>query len=43
MQLMGALFSATQATINAGATLEACAICHGPGRSADVKVIHRVK
>lgn len=43
MELNGALFSATQATINTGAVLEACAICHGPGRVADVKVIHGVK
>jgi OmcA/MtrC family decaheme c-type cytochrome len=43
MTLNGALFSATQATINTGATLEACAICHGPGRIADVKVIHGAK
>jgi OmcA/MtrC family decaheme c-type cytochrome len=43
MQLNGALFSATQATINTGAVLEACAICHGPGRLADVKVMHRAK
>ncbi len=43
MQLNGALFAATQAVINTGATLEACAICHGPGRIADVKVIHGVK
>jgi OmcA/MtrC family decaheme c-type cytochrome len=43
MMLNGALFSATQAVINTGATLEACAICHGPGRVADVKVIHGVK
>lgn len=42
MELNGALFSATQATIDSGATLEACAICHGPGRVADVKVMHRV-
>ncbi len=43
MQLNGALFAATQATINTGLTLEACAICHGPGRLADVKVMHGVK
>lgn len=42
MELNGALFSATQETIDTGATLEACAICHGPGRIADVKVMHRV-
>jgi OmcA/MtrC family decaheme c-type cytochrome len=43
MTLNGALFSATQATINLGTTLEACAICHGPGRLADIKVVHDVK
>jgi OmcA/MtrC family decaheme c-type cytochrome len=43
MQLNGALFAATQAVINTGVTLEACAICHGPGRLADVKVMHGVK
>jgi OmcA/MtrC family decaheme c-type cytochrome len=43
MQLNGALFGVIQATINTGATLEACAICHGPGRVADVKVMHGVK
>ena len=43
MQLNGALFTATQAEINTGITLEACAICHGPGRVADVKVVHGVK
>jgi len=43
MTLNGALFAATQATINTGAVLEACAICHGPGRIADVKLIHGVK
>jgi len=43
MQLNGALFAATQATIDSGAILEACAICHAPGRVADVKVMHGVK
>jgi len=44
MQLNGALFGVTQATITQpGAPLEACAICHGPGRLADVKVMHGVK
>jgi OmcA/MtrC family decaheme c-type cytochrome len=39
----GALFSATQATISSGATLETCAVCHGPGRTADVKTVHSIK
>lgn len=43
MTLNGALFSATQATINTGTVLEACAICHGPGRTADLKVVHSIK
>jgi OmcA/MtrC family decaheme c-type cytochrome len=43
MQLNGALFAATQAVINTGVTLEACAICHGPGRLADLKVVHGIQ
>jgi OmcA/MtrC family decaheme c-type cytochrome len=42
MMLNGALFDVTQATIAGSGTLEACAICHGPGRVADVKTIHGV-
>ena len=26
----------------AGAELETCQLCHGPGRTADVKVLHGV-
>jgi OmcA/MtrC family decaheme c-type cytochrome len=41
MQQNGGLFSATQAQI--GANFEQCSLCHGPGRVADVKVVHGVK
>jgi len=43
MILNGAIFDATQAAIDASGTLEACAICHGPGRIADVKSVHDVE
>jgi len=39
MELNGGLFTALQATLT-GQTPETCAICHGPGRTADVKVVH---
>ncbi|MBI3186241.1 MAG: OmcA/MtrC family decaheme c-type cytochrome [Gammaproteobacteria bacterium] len=42
MILNGALFEETQADIASSGTLEACAICHGPGRTADVKSVHGV-
>jgi len=38
----GGVFSATQATINAG-TGENCTFCHGPGRALDVKSVHGIK
>jgi OmcA/MtrC family decaheme c-type cytochrome len=41
-QIGGATFSALQSAIDVG-TLEQCAICHGPGTVADVKVVHGVK
>lgn len=40
MELNGAIFGDTQANIAAG--YETCAVCHGPGRTADVKVVHSV-
>jgi OmcA/MtrC family decaheme c-type cytochrome len=39
MELNGGLFTALQATLT-GQTPETCAICHGPGRTADVKTVH---
>ena len=39
MELNGALYTALQTTLST-TTPETCAICHGPGRSADVKVVH---
>lgn len=42
MVLNGAFFDETQAFIAGSGTLEACAICHGPGRIADVKTVHGV-
>ena len=41
MQQNGGLFSSTQAAI--GTNIEQCVICHGPGRVADVKVVHGIK
>lgn len=43
MTLNGAQFGVTQAALDLYDPLEACAICHGPGRVADVKVMHGVQ
>jgi OmcA/MtrC family decaheme c-type cytochrome len=44
MELNGGDFSATKAAdstlVSSG--IESCVICHGPGRTADVKVMHEV-
>jgi len=41
-QIGGATFSALQSAIDVG-TLEQCSVCHGPGKVADVKLVHGVK
>jgi OmcA/MtrC family decaheme c-type cytochrome len=41
MMQNGALFASMQSVI--GSNYETCAICHGPGALADVKVVHGVK
>ncbi|MGB5080926.1 MAG: OmcA/MtrC family decaheme c-type cytochrome [Burkholderiales bacterium] len=41
IEQQGGLFSVTQTAI--GANFEPCSVCHGPGRLADVKVVHGVR
>lgn len=38
----GASFSTTQAAIDTGAQVEACAVCHASGRDADVARVHNL-
>ena len=38
----GAAFGVTQGTINTS-VVETCSVCHGPGKSADIKVVHGVE
>ena len=40
MEQNGADFTATEGTIASGASTEACTICHGPGRVADIDRVH---
>jgi hypothetical protein len=39
--LGGAKFSADKATIDG--SLETCSICHGPGKIADLNVVHEIE
>ncbi len=41
-QAMGGSFYAPRGTVlGAGATTEQCLLCHGPGRIADIAVVHK--
>ena len=40
MEQNGADFTATEASISSGASTETCEVCHGAGRTADLKVVH---
>ncbi len=43
MMQNGAAFNALQGELDAGVFVETCAVCHGPGRSADIEQVHRLK
>jgi cytochrome c553 len=45
MQQNGGDFNATKAADGtlSSSEIETCAVCHGPGRVADVKVMHKVE
>jgi OmcA/MtrC family decaheme c-type cytochrome len=40
MTANGGSFDTTQQAIDTGLVVEQCQICHGDGRSADVRVVH---
>ncbi|MEP5763867.1 MAG: OmcA/MtrC family decaheme c-type cytochrome [Halieaceae bacterium] len=40
MEDNGGSFATSQAAIDSGAVVEQCSVCHAPGRSADVNVVH---
>jgi OmcA/MtrC family decaheme c-type cytochrome len=43
MEQNGADFSATEASIDSGASTETCEVCHGSGRTADLKIMHGIE
>ena len=43
MEQNGASFTALQSQVDDGTFIETCALCHGPGHIADVKVMHGIK
>ena len=40
MEQNGGDFSATESSIDSGASTETCTVCHGPDRISDVKAVH---
>jgi OmcA/MtrC family decaheme c-type cytochrome len=43
MENNGGSFDTTQQAIDAGLVIEQCDVCHGEGRSADVRVVHSLE
>ena len=42
MESNGGDFSTTQAAIDSGAVVEQCELCHAPGRTADLDLVHGI-